>query len=486
MSGAGWRGVAVLAALALCGCAAPAPAPTPGWPPDAIPVPVQAALAQAGLPADSVGWVLQPADGSGPALQRRADDAMVPGSAMKLVTAIVALDRLGAGYRGHTELLAGAAPADGVIDGPLILRGGGDTDLDWPALAWMLRELRERGVREIRGGLVVDRSRFLPARLDAGLPPFDASPDLDYNVIPDALHANGSLLQVELQATPQGVQVRSLPTVPGLQLDARGMSLSQRPCKDWTDDWQPPVVAPTAQGWTVMLRGAFPAGCQLREPFQWVDRQWLVTQVVRQFWAELGGSLGPGDAEGVAPAEAVVLARHVGRPLGEVVRGMLKRSDNPLARLVYLQLGAEAARPGEPTLQAAHRAVREWFSAQGLDAQGLVMDNGSGLSRSERIRPAQMAALLRWSYASPQAPELLAGLPLAGVDGTLSRRLKAGPATGRARLKTGTLRDAVALAGFVPDATGRPWVFVAFINHPDAARGRPVLDALVDWVAQQR
>lgn len=460
------------AALLLAGCATTT----------TLPGPVQAALDQAGLPADSLGFVLQPLDGSRPALTRRADDAMVPGSTMKLVTATVALDRLSINHRGRTELLAAAAPVGGVIDGPLILRGGADPDLDWPALWWLLRQLRESGVRDIRGGLAVDRTLFNPARLDVGVSPFDETPEFPYNVIPDALHFNGSLLDVELQATAGGVAARSVPALPGLTLDASAMTLSPRRCKDWDEVWLPA----TRNASVLALQGAFPAGCHQRVQLQLVDRQWLVTMAVRQLWRELGGTLAPGDAEAAAPAGAVVLAAHRGRPLAEVLRGVMKSSDNALARLIYLQLGAQAAQGGEPTLQAAERVVRAWFKAQGLDDRGLVLDNGSGLSRSERISPAQLAGLLRAGQRGAQAPELLATLPVAGVDGTLSRRLKDGPAAGVARLKTGTLRDAVGLAGFVPDAGGKPWVFVALLNHPEAAaKGRPVLDALVEWVAGQ-
>jgi D-alanyl-D-alanine carboxypeptidase/D-alanyl-D-alanine-endopeptidase (penicillin-binding protein 4) len=460
------------AALLLAGCATTT----------SVPDPVQAALVKAGLPSDSLGFVLQPLDGSRPALSRRADDAMAPGSTMKLVTAIVALEQLGINHRGRTEMLASATPQTGVIDGPLILRGGADPDLDWPALWWLLRQLRESGVREIRGGLVVDRTLFNPTRLDVGLPPFDEAPEFGYNVIPDALHFNGSLLDVELQATAGGVTARSVPALP-LTLDASAMTLSQRLCKDWDEDWKPA----TLKADMLTLHGAFPAGCHQRAQLQLVDRQWLVTTAVRQLWRELGGTLGPGDVEAAAPPGAVVLASHRGRPLAEALRGVLKSSDNALARLIYLQLGAHAAAPGEPTLAAADRAVHAWFAAHGLDDHGLVLDNGSGLSRSERVSPAQLAGLLRASQAGGQAPELLAALPVAGVDGTMSRRLKASVAAGRARLKTGTLRDAVSLAGFVPDASGRLWVFVAVVNHPEAAaKGRPVLDALVDWVAVQR
>ncbi|MFG6467844.1 D-alanyl-D-alanine carboxypeptidase/D-alanyl-D-alanine-endopeptidase [Roseateles sp. BYS87W] len=475
-------GLVLLHTLLLAGCATVSGT-------GAVPPPVQAALAQAGLPADSLGYVLQPLDGSRPALRRRAEEPMSPGSTMKLVTATVALEQLGINHRGRTELLAASRPQHGVIDGPLILRGGADPDLDWPTLWWLLRQLRESGVREIRGGLVVDRTLFQPTRLDLGLPPFDEAPEFDYNVIPDALHFNGSLLDLALQAGPAGtagVTARSVPALQGLTVDASAMAVSPRPCKDWDDTWQPARAEPVGDGWRLQLQGAFPANCRQQPALQLLDRQWLVTQAVRQLWHELGGTLGPGDAEAAAPAGAVVLATHRGRPLAEVMRGVMKRSDNALARLIYLQLGAQAAQPGEPTLAAADRRVRAWFAAHNVPDVGLVLDNGSGLSRTERISPAQLAAVLRAGQAGAQGPELLATLPIAGVDGTLSRRLKDGPATGQARLKTGTLRDAVGLAGFVPDASGRPWVFVALINHPDAARkGRPVLDALADWVASQ-
>lgn len=464
------------AALLLAGCAT-----------TSVPGPVQAALDQAGLPADSLGFVLQPLDGSRPALRQRADAAMGPASTMKLVTATVALDKLGINHRGRTELLAASLPVGGIIDGPLILRGGADPDLDWPALWWLLRQLRESGVREIRGGLVVDRTLFRPTRLDVGLPPFDEAPEFDYNVIPDALHLNGSLLDLELQATAGGVAARTLPALPGLSVDASAMTLSTRPCKDWDEDWKPARVQPAGDGWRLSLQGAFPAGCSQRAPLQIIDRQWLVTHALRQFWTELGGSMTPGDVEGPAPAGAVVLATHRGRPLAEVLRGVMKYSDNALARLIYLQLGAQAAQAGEATLAASERVVRDWLAEQGVDATALVLDNGSGLSRSERVSPALLAGVLSAGQRGAHAPELLATLPIAGVDGTLSRRLRDGPAAARARLKTGTLRDAVGLAGFVSDASGRPWVFVALINHPEAAaRGRPVLDALANWVAVQR
>lgn len=485
------RALLLILAAALTGCASLAP--------PALPPPVEAALKAQGLPASSLGVLIEPLDGGAPLLARREHDAMATASTMKLVTAAVALERLGPNARARTELLAARAPVAGVIDGPLILRGGGDADFDWPSLWWLLRQLRESGVSEIRGGLVVDRSLFNPARPDLNAPPFDEAPEFDYNVIPDALHFNGSLLTYEISADGGRVSARSLPALPGLQLDASAMRLSDAACKDSDEGWQPPVVtrdgegegegegAGEGQGWRIALHGSFPRDCRQRVELNLVDRQWLTARAVRLIWRELGGRLGAGDSEAAAPAGAVVLASHRSRPLAEMLRGVMKSSDNALARLLYLRLGAAAAQPGELTRAAAERVVRAWFKAHAIDDRGLVLDNGSGLSRIERATPRQMAELLRASRLGPQGIELLVTLPVAGVDGTLSRRLKDGPATGRARLKTGTLRDAVGLAGFVRDAGGREWVFVSLLNDPQAAsKGRPVLDALVTWLASQR
>jgi D-alanyl-D-alanine carboxypeptidase/D-alanyl-D-alanine-endopeptidase (penicillin-binding protein 4) len=131
--------------------------------------------------------------------------------------------------------------------------------------------------------------------------------------------------------------------------------------------------------------------------------------------------------------------------------------------------------------------VREWFSAKGIATDGLVLDNGSGLSRSERITPQQMVDVLNAARRAVHWPDLWASLPLVGVDGTMSRRMKGSAAEGRARLKSGTLKNAVAVAGYVLDQNDQPWVVVAMVNHDAAsAKGRPVLDSIVEWVASQK
>ncbi len=452
-----------------------------------LPPELRQAMAKTGLPVSALALQAFPLDRRSQVLSLNGEAQFQAGSLMKLLTAVVALDRLGPASRGRTDLLIDGPVQGEFLNGPLYLRGGADAELDWGALWLMLRQLREQeGLRELRGGVVVDRSLFRPARPELGQPPFDASPEWPYNVIPDALHLNSNLLGYLLSADTQRLSARSVPAWPGLQIDVSGMSLVDKPCVDWEQGWRLPEVRASAGEMTVLLKGSFPRQCQQRLNLNLLDRQWLTEKALRQIWAELGGTLGGEVREAATPATARVLVSHRDRPLGELLRSALKQSDNPVTRLVYLRLGASAASAEELTAQAAERVVREWLAAKGIADAGLVLENGSGLSRSERIAPAQLAAVLAAAWDSPLAPELLSGLPLAGVDGTLTRRFKGSVVEGRARLKTASLRNVVGVAGFVQDAQQRHWVLVALVNHEEAAaRGRPVLDALVEWLVKR-
>ncbi|MBO9687913.1 MAG: D-alanyl-D-alanine carboxypeptidase/D-alanyl-D-alanine-endopeptidase [Mitsuaria chitosanitabida] len=451
------------------------------------PAPMAEALKPSGVPLSSIAVVAFPIDAPGTGLRLNADQLMQPASTMKTITAVVALDKLGPNSRGHTELLAAGEIRDGRLDGPLVLKGNGDADLDWPALWLMLRELRERhGLRELAGGVIVDRALFLPSRPELGVADFDSQPEFPYNVIPDALQLNGNLLQFDLASDARGVTARPFPQFGGLTIDASSMTLVDRPCKDWEDGWKPPRFEPLPGGaGRLSLQGEFPRGCQVTQALNVLDRQWLAAQALRQLWTSLGGTLSGEIREGTAPEGARVLAQHRDRPLAEMLRPVMKSSDNALARLIFKRLGASAAQPGEDSQVAAGRVVRAWFAEHQIDATGLVLDNGSGLTRLERITASQLAAVLLASQRGAHGPELLATLPVAGVDGTLVRRMKGTAAEGRARLKTGTLRDAVALAGYVPDAKGKTWIVVVLVNDDNAMKARPAVDALIDWVARQ-
>lgn len=486
-----------LIALAVLVWAGLAPPPAP------LPETVVAGLRAAGIPTDRVSAAAVRIRDGRVTLAHREREPMPPASTIKPLTLAVALDRLGPVWRGRTHLVT-AAPEDGdALLGDLALIGAADADFDDAALARMLASLRNAGVRVIRGDLVLDRSRFTPTRTDVGLPPFDEAPEFRYNAIPDALPVGMQLAGLELDSRSAFVAARLHPPLAGVRIES-ALEPVDAPCIGWDDTWQTPASTLTADGEIVVtLRGRFPRGCTVSTRLDLMDRDAYIERLFRAQWEALGGAWGGRVREGKAPPDARVLAVHVSRPLSELAFDINKRSDNPVTRLVYLVLGTQAEAtihapnaansgatadgPGAATTAArADAVVREWLRGRSIDDAGLVLDNGSGLSRSERIAALSLAQALRAGYTSRWAPEFLATFPIVAVDGAMRRRLPNSPAAGRARIKTGSLRDVWAVAGFVEDSAGEMHAVVAIIHQPGAkgAEARTALDAVIDSVAR--
>ena len=469
--------IALLALLALS---------LPAWP--QVPPAALERLRAAGLPDDALAFTVQRVTDATVIAEHGAQRPMQPASTLKILTSLVALETLGPAFQGRSALLAAGELRGGVLHGDLVLRGEADVDLDAAALERMLQVARLRGVREVRGDVLLDRSHFSPARTDLGLAPFDEAPEFRYNFIPDALSLNMSLVHLEMASDARSVRVAMSPALEGVGVTA-SFTLVDRDCSDWEDGWIIPEVVEGSRGRVQLrLRGEFPRDCAASTDVHVLERDLFAERLVRATWKRLGGTLRGLVREGAAPAHAKVLARHRSRPLSELLDDIDKHSDNPVTRVVYLAIGA-ASEPASdlPTSKRAELAVRAWLAAKGIDDDGLVLENGSGLSRAERIKPAQLAAVVRAGLASEWAPEFLASLPIAAVDGGLQSRLRGGAAARRARLKTGTLRNASALAGVVKDTRGESYILVAMVNDDAASKdvARPVLDALVEWVASR-
>ena len=209
-----------------------------------------------------------------------------------------------------------------------------------------------------------------------------------------------------------------------------------------------------------------------------------VAGMTRQLWTETGGTWTGAAREGQVPPGALLLHAMYSAPLAEIVRDTNKFSNNVMARHLYLTLGAETAGPPANGDEAA-AAIRAWLARKGVAAPELVMENGSGLSRLERISAASLASLLQAAWRSAVMPEFIASLPVTAMDGTMRRRLKGEGIAGQAHVKTGLLSDARAMAGYVLDRSGRRHIVVMIVNHPAAPESQPAMDALLRWVYEQ-
>ena len=448
-----------------------------------LPAEVEAALQRAKVPREAVSMLVVDAEGKSAArLTHRAGVAMNPASVMKLVTTYAALDLLGPAYTWSTPVYIEGAVRDGTLYGNLTIKGLGDPKLVLERIWLLLRRVQGLGVRSISGDIVLDHSAFAVAETDPG--GFDGEPLRPYNVAPDALLLNYKSVVMTFvpDRTVQTAQVQFDPPLAGVAMQA-SVPLSGGECGDYRGALRADFSDPTR----IRFAGAYPASCQEKVwPVAYADPRSYSVRAIDGLWQEMGGKLGgtvrdgklPVPPSGPAPGPVFEL---VSPALAEVIRDINKYSNNVMAQQLFLTLNLPARGSNGVTasLDGARETVRRWWQDRIGGTDLPVMDNGSGLSRNERISAQALARLLQTAYLSPQMPELMSSLPITGVDGTLRRNRSR--AAGNAHLKTGSLRDVAAFAGYVHAASGRRYVLVGIINHANANAARPALDALLDW-----
>jgi serine-type D-Ala-D-Ala carboxypeptidase/endopeptidase (penicillin-binding protein 4) len=478
-----WR-VALLAALFLAPCG-PALA-------QALPSEVQAALARAKVPQEAITVLLMDAQGQGtPRLNHRTSTPMNPASVMKLVTTYAALDLLGPAYSWSTPVYLEGAVREGTLFGNLYIKGQGDPKLVLERLWLLLRRVQGLGIHTIAGDVVLDRSALdVP---DANPASFDGEPLRPYNAAPDALLINykSVVMTFTPDRTDNSAHVQFDPPLYGVQMQAT-VPLSAGDCGDYRGT----LKADFADANRIRFVGSYPASCGEKVwPVAYADPKSYGVRAVQGLWQDMGGKLSGTVRYGTTPptiAAGKPAFEVASAPLPEVIRDINKYSNNVMAQQVFLTLGRvlpAAATPDatDPALAtgsftASRAAVQRWWKER-ISADDLpVLDNGSGLSRQERISAQALGKLLQTAYRSPLMPELMASLPISGVDGTL-RRIKS-RALGSAHLKTGSLSNVVAVAGYVHTPSGKNQILVAIINHANANAARPAIDALVEWAAK--
>jgi serine-type D-Ala-D-Ala carboxypeptidase/endopeptidase (penicillin-binding protein 4) len=432
-----------------------------------------ARLAAARVPADAAAVVVKPLDGGTLAWSANERKPMNPASTMKLVTTYSALHLLGPAFTFRTEVYADGPVSNGTLRGTLFVRGGGDPQLVVEDLWLLAGRLRGFGIREIRGDVVLDKSLFDPLPHDPA--EFDGEDGRAYNVGPDALLVNFKSIAITFVPDPAAkvAHVIVVPEVAGLEAP-RTVPAVAGGCGDWRGR----LGADLADPMNPRFRGAYPLACGERIIHVGaLGHTAYFGAVFRAMWEREGGAWTGRVRDGVVGANARLVAAQESAPLASLIRDINKYSNNVMTQQLFLMMGAAGGAPGNPARGGA--AVRNLLSARGIDVPGLVLENGCGLSRVERITAGSLGDVLTDAWKSQWMSELMASLPVSGVDGTLkSRNMPAGAA----HLKTGLLEDTRAVAGYVLAASGKRYVVVAIINHPNARFATGAHDALVDWV----
>ncbi|WP_459706218.1 D-alanyl-D-alanine carboxypeptidase/D-alanyl-D-alanine endopeptidase [Paraburkholderia sp. 2C] len=482
------RSAAALFACAALVCAAPAQARKKTEHPSVnvttvLPPAVMAGLQRAHVPLSAISVVVEKVGDRTPMLALNAGKPMMPASTMKLVTTYAGLSMLGADYRWRTTAYAdGNVDPNGVLHGNLYIQGTGDPKLVPEELIDLVQKIHSAGITGIDGALVLDKRFFDPSTRD--LPAFDDDTEAPYNVGPDPLLYAFKSLSFTLTPSPDGsVAIDVLPALAQLQIDNR-LHATGGPCRGTLNALNP-IVTPEGDGIvTASFDGNYPLRCGDRTiNIATLDHSAFFAGGFLALWKQTGGTFSGTTREGAVPVGARLVATHLSPTLSDIVHDINKFSNNTMARNLFLTIGAVESKP-PATPAKSIRAIQSFMQGSTLPTEYLTLENGSGLSRNEQVTALSLADVLQSANASPVAQVFVDSLPIVGVDGTMRHRLTREPVNGNAHIKTGTLRDVRAIAGYVASADGFSYVVVSLINDPHAEAARAAHDSLLEWVYQ--
>ena len=436
-------------------------------------------------------------------LDWRSNEPMNPASTMKLITTLSGLDILGPQYRWRTNIYTDGVIRQGVLKGNLYLQGTGDPKLVPEELAKLMKALQGLGIQKIDGNLFFDRSAYAPSVMEHNT--IDGESLRAYNVPPDPLLYAFRTLSFQLgkSRTADFIDISYSPAMSQLQIDNQ-MQLVNKPCDNWKSNIRfnldPEAVgastgnpSKTDQFLIAQFSGAFPSACKgVYYNVVALDANTFLTQGFAAAWEQAGGTWAqaPIGKSASVPWGARNLLQFEGINLSDDVQDINKYSNNVMARQLLLTLALE--KMGKPaTTSNGELVIQTWLKQMGLDFPGMVIENGSGLSRNEAISAGQLNQLLLLARNLPVSEVFYNSLPLAGTDGTMRNRLmtqlrkflhlKKKP---EVRMKTGSLADVRAISGYVLSKSGKLYAVTSFINHPNAWKGLEAHDQLLSWLLE--
>jgi serine-type D-Ala-D-Ala carboxypeptidase/endopeptidase (penicillin-binding protein 4) len=454
------------------------------------------AFKKAGIASDSVGLYALALDQTIPKFAHNPDQAFVLASTTKIITSIAALDVLGPGFKWRTNAYLNGTLENGVLSGDLLIVGGGDPLLDYEKLVAWFKLLQKRGLKEIAGNIILDRHRFALVDKDHINTP---KPEWrnPHHALPDALVVGEGTLKVQI-ANIAGTKVITLdPPIEGIDLVDQTKSIAR--CAnsklaisvEFVDASAPPKA---------LVTGDWAPDCpSVAVETNPLDQISFSGAAIAAAWKAAGGTL-TGSIIEQAPPVAVKAIRvrtrgKASKPprarkawstleskqLLDAIKQVNKWSNNLVSRNVLLSL-SEGFPNRAATLQSAQKNIDIWLQSKGFNDGDLKVENGSGLSRNEKGRPRALAQLLRDVTFTKIDGAFRSSLSIAGVDGTMGSRLKRSEFIGKILIKTGTLTDVRAIAGYVTSKSGQVYAVVGIVNHANTGRALQALDSFIEWV----
>jgi len=460
---------------------------------EGLPKSIKKLLKKYKIPAKNISVYIRDLNAKSPLLEHNIDKLRTPASTMKLLTTYAALKELGPNYSWRTEVWTRGELKDGVLNGDLILKGYGDPFLVYEQFWKLVKTLRDKGLKDIQGDIIIDNSYFQLAKSDRAK--FDGKPFRVYNAPSSALMFNFQATRFlfkpiektqtslkKKKAVKGKVEIIPLPKINGFDVDNQ-IKLTKGKCRR---AHYRPKFSRNKQG-KLTIKGNYAAKCKQQFILRAVSTpEEHVFNAFRDFWIDLKGTLKGKLKVGRVSANDERFHVYSSPTLGEQIRLINKWSNNVMTKQLLLSLGAK--KYGAPGTEAkGSKAVLEILSETGIDIDGIKIENGSGLSRVAKISARQMGLLLETAFRDAYMPEFMASLSLPGVDGTLVNRFRRGDLRGRSHFKTGTLDFVTAISGYMLNRKGKRLVIVIQHNgkKTGSGRGAKIQDALLRWSFEQ-
>lgn len=422
-----------------------------------------------GLPLESFSLLAVELGDDGPKtrLSLHPHVARSPASVTKLITAAVTLREIPSGTRFETRVMTDGRLENGVLKGNLILKGGGDPSFVSETLWVLVNRLRQAGLNAVEGDIVVDDSYFDDVLIDPGRTTKRSEQAYDAPV--SALSFNWNSANVLIRpGGGVGEPARVLIDPPSgyLHLENRATTVAGNSIANLAAARR---EAPDSDGDILLVSGSlglhsngFDTRRNITRPALWSGANF------KHYLGYVGIDVSGDIIHGLAPGNARLLASVEGRPVEQLVTDMNKVSSNFIAEMLTKNIAARRMPPG--SMSAGLEIMNDYMASLGLDSTEYLLVNPAGLTYTNRLSAHALVAVLQDVMADFRiAPEFIASLPIAGLDGTLQRRMRDSPAQGWVRAKTGYVEGAVSLAGFARGASGNPVLYAFLYNGPAPA-----------------
>ncbi len=476
-----------------------------------LPKSVSKLLKKHKIPANNISVYIRDLNSKTALIEHNADKLRTPASTMKLLTTYAGLKKLGPNFSWKTEVWLRGELEEGVLKGDLIIKGFGDPFLVVENFWKLLKTLRDKGLKDIQGDIIIDNSYFQQTVHNPSA--FDGKPYRAYNAPSSAVMFNFQATQFlfkpvsgieevtgakkttvkkailnksetrKNKGKPKAsIEVIPFPNMGNVKFENQIKRVKGKCRRSHTK----PTFYKNKKG-TLVIKGNYSAKCKQRFILRTVSKpEQHVFDAFREIWAALKGTLKGSLKAGRLSRNDERFHVYSSPTLGEQIRSINKWSNNVMTKQLLLTLGAQHFdEPG--TMAKGKQAVLSILADNGIDIKGIKLENGSGLSRTSKISARQMGDLLDKAYRDAYMPEFLASLPILGVDGTLVNRFHKGDLRGRSHLKTGTIDFVTSIAGYMLNRNGKRMIVVVQHNgkKTGAGRGAKIQDALLRWSFEQ-